>query len=148
MSHMRTLPSRNFRNFCADVYPHLWPSTGKRTHTARLHVETKGAWLNTLVACYHPTSLKLRPLFFTHAKDKRACNKLCVCFGSNTFTVSTSNMLNIRSFHGYPFQRPKPFTCQFIKVCCDPFLNQLVYQTHVNKLCLSFETLLKKSVGW
>lgn len=72
-----------------------------------------------LVMCYHPTSLKLKPLFFTHAKDRRVCNKLCVRFGSNMFTVLACNTLNIHSLnYGYPLEQPNPFTCQFIKVCC------------------------------
>lgn len=70
---------------------------GEHMHMAHSHVETIGAWLNTFVVCYYPTSLKLKPLSFTHTKDKRACSKLCMCFGSNMFTLSTSNMLNISS---------------------------------------------------
>ena len=87
----------------------------------RLHVETKGASLNTLVVCYYPTSLKLKSLFFKHTKDKRAYKELCMHFGSNTFTVSTSNTLNINSI-----ERTLHYLIGFLISNCavnEPFLN-------------------------
>ena len=92
-----------------------------------MYVKTKGAWLNMLVECYLPPSSMLKPLFFMHAKDKRACNKLCLLFGSNMFTMSTSNTLNISSMVIHLNGQSRSLAgsktiivIERLQCCCDP----------------------------